>query len=506
MCDRQFTGKWPAINGNSRTPVYDYFRKELSESANCGHVLMMNDDMALVREFATNHSEPAFATLVDRHLGLVHAAALRQADDSHLARDIAQAVFIILARKASSLGPKTILSAWLYRTTRFAAADALKTQRRRQAREQKAYMQSTLNQPDADTWAQLAPQLDAAMAELGEADRAALVLRFFENKSASEIAAALRLTDVAAQKRVTRALDKLRAIFARRGMTLTATAIVGAVTANAVSVAPAGLAITIKAASLAAANTGTFTLFKLMTLTHLKLAASALAVAGVTAAFVVQNQNQTKAHDENAVLQQQLGQLQTDNTALSNQLVAAGSSLAISKQQFNELLKLRGEVGWLRQQTTELDRLRVENQRLQVLEQNASSQTASADQAAELKKITIHKMNDAKEGLVGVIVFADANQHLCPTNFDQMASIITPTNMLSDLADNFDFVYQGALTDITNNAETIVLREKQPWPNGQGKLGKIYGYADGHVEVRVPPDGNFDDYENQHIIQPAQGQ
>ena len=183
---------------------------------------MMNDDMTLVREFATNHSEPAFTALVDRHLGLVHAAALRQANDPHLARDITPAVFIILARKARSLGPRTILSAWLYRTTRYAAADALKARRRHQVREQKAYMQSTLNQPDADTWAQLAPQLDAAMAELGEADRAALVLRFFENKSAGEIAAALRLTDVAAQKRVSRALDKLRTIFAQRGLTLTA--------------------------------------------------------------------------------------------------------------------------------------------------------------------------------------------------------------------------------------------------------------------------------------------
>ena len=94
---------------------------------------MMSDDMALVRVFAASHSEPAFATLVQRHLGLVHSAALRQVGDAHLAEEIAQAVFLILARKAPSLGPKTILSAWLYRTTRYAAGDALKANRRRQA-------------------------------------------------------------------------------------------------------------------------------------------------------------------------------------------------------------------------------------------------------------------------------------------------------------------------------------------------------------------------------------
>jgi RNA polymerase sigma factor (sigma-70 family) len=210
---------------------------------------MMSDDMSLVREFAVSRTEPAFTALVERHIGLVHSAALRQVRDSSLAEEITQAVFIILARKAPLLGPQTILSAWLYRTTNYVAADALKARRRRQAREQEAHTQSTLNQPEAEAgaWTELAPLLDSAMAELGEADRTALVLRFFENKTAREIADALRTEEAAAQKRVTRALGKLRAIFARRGVTLTTTVIAGAMAANAVEAAPVGLAATVAA-------------------------------------------------------------------------------------------------------------------------------------------------------------------------------------------------------------------------------------------------------------------
>ena len=108
---------------------------------------MNQDDMALVREFADHQSETAFATLVERHVGLVYSAAFRQTGDAHLAEEVTQAVFIVLARKAATLGQQTVLPAWLYRTTRFSAGNALKIQHRRQAREQEAYMQSTL-QPD----------------------------------------------------------------------------------------------------------------------------------------------------------------------------------------------------------------------------------------------------------------------------------------------------------------------------------------------------------------------
>ena len=110
----------------------------------------MNDDLALLREYARRNSEEAFAALVSRHVNLVYSVALRQVRDPHLAEEITQAVFIILARKAGSLGDKTILPGWLCRTARYASANALTIQRRRQRREQEAHMQSILNEPTTD--------------------------------------------------------------------------------------------------------------------------------------------------------------------------------------------------------------------------------------------------------------------------------------------------------------------------------------------------------------------
>jgi RNA polymerase sigma factor (sigma-70 family) len=227
---------------------------------------MMNDDMELLREYASRHSEPAFEVLAARHVGLVHSAALRQVRDPGLAEEITQTVFIILARKAGSLGPKTILPGWLYRTTRYVAAAALKVQRRRERREQEAHMLSTPNETQADAvWEQLAPLLDEAMAQLRDQDRDALVLRYFQNKSLRDVGAALGLDEYAAQKRVGRALEKLRVRFARHGLAITTTVITGAISANSVQAAPALLAKIATAVAItkgAAASGSTLTLIK----------------------------------------------------------------------------------------------------------------------------------------------------------------------------------------------------------------------------------------------------
>ncbi len=251
--------------------------------------------MELVREYATTRSEHAFEKLVARHLNMVHSAALRRAGDPELAQEITQAVFIILARKAGSLGPKTVLAGWLYRTARYVAADALKTQVRRQVREHEAYMQSTLNEPEVAAWNQIAPLLEAAMDSLNKADRNAIVLRFFEGKGLSEVGVAMGIGEGAAKKRVSRALERLRKFFFKRGVTLPTVLIAGAVSANAVQAVPGGLTSAIVAAAANgpafAASTLTLTkgALKLMAWAKAKTALVAAGIAlagGATAVFV----------------------------------------------------------------------------------------------------------------------------------------------------------------------------------------------------------------------------
>jgi uncharacterized protein (TIGR03435 family) len=211
----------------------------------------MTDDMDLLREYARSQSEAAFEALVSRHLNLVYSSALRQVSDAHLAQDIAQAVFIILAQKAKSLGARTMLAGWLYQATRYACADALKGLRRRQHREQEAFMQSLANPSASEVWLQIAPLLDEAMAQLKDKDRNLVVMRYFENKSAREMADALGLEPPAAQKRLTRAVEKLRVYFAKRGLPHSAAVMAESISANSVCLAPAGLAKTIALAAAA---------------------------------------------------------------------------------------------------------------------------------------------------------------------------------------------------------------------------------------------------------------
>src|SRR5580698_5056809 len=218
------------------------------------------DDHQLLAVFARTESGPAFAALVARYVNLVFSTAFRCTGNTHHAEEITQAVFIILARKAEKLSPRVVLSGWLYQVARLTSANFMKGELRRQRREQEAYMQSALNEPVNDGWQEIAPLLDEAMGKLGKTDRDAVVLRYFENKSAAEIGAALRMNEETARKRVNRALEKLHHYFKGRGVSSTTGIIAGAISGHSLQAAPLTLAntvtpVAIAKGSMAAAST-----------------------------------------------------------------------------------------------------------------------------------------------------------------------------------------------------------------------------------------------------------
>jgi len=304
-------------------------------------------DMELLRNYTTHGTEAAFAGLVERHVGLVYSAALRQVGIAAHAEEITQAVFVILARKAAGLRPDSVLEAWLYETTRLASLNFLRGERRRQSREQEAYMHSNfLEHTDDSVWNQLSPFLDEAMARLGKEDREAVILRFFKEKKLAEVAEALSITEAAAQSRVHRALEKLRKNFAKHGVTSTTAAIGETIAANSIQAAPAGLASTISYAALSAKTTATaLTATKTMTILQKAFATTAtIAAAGAIIYAAHLNSQLRLLQAQNASLAGQIQRLQQQLSDANSQISSLNDQIASSDRNADELLRLRAEV------------------------------------------------------------------------------------------------------------------------------------------------------------------
>jgi RNA polymerase sigma factor (sigma-70 family) len=214
------------------------------------------EDLQLLRDYAEGRSERAFTELVQRHTDFVYSTALRLVDESQLAEDVTQLVFIRLARKAPSLRDGTIVAGWLYRTTQHVAQTILRSDWRRRKRECLAMQDSEFN-PDWDSsWREVAPLVEDAMGHLRPADQDAVLLRFFAGKSLREIGQALGVSDDTAQKRVNRALDRIRAYFARRGVVVPAAVLGSMLAAHTVQAAPVSFASTLAATAAVGTKTG----------------------------------------------------------------------------------------------------------------------------------------------------------------------------------------------------------------------------------------------------------
>lgn len=214
----------------------------------------MTDDSELLRRYVEERSESAFAELVQRKAGLVYSAALRQVGgDMLLAQDVSQSVFIDLARKAREVSSRPVLTSWLYVSTRFAALNAVREKKRREAREREAHIMDEIERTSVSEvdWERLRPLLDTALCELPERDRSVILMRFFEGLPFAALGQQLGIAENSARMKAERALDKLRLRLARRGITSTAAALGLVLTTHAVSAAPAGLAASLATGALA---------------------------------------------------------------------------------------------------------------------------------------------------------------------------------------------------------------------------------------------------------------
>ncbi len=213
------------------------------------------DDRDLLAAYVRDRSEAAFGELVRRHLGWVYSVALRHLGNPALAEEVAQSVFVLLARKAGSLRSGSTPGGWLFRTTRFVANRALRAERRRRTREETAASMiplTTSSDENEAVWKELEPYLEQAVASLSETDREAILLRFYQEKPLLEVGVCLGLSEEAAKKRVSRAIQKMREFLAGHGVAVGGTVLAGLMAEQTVQAVPAGLVASV--AKVAAAS------------------------------------------------------------------------------------------------------------------------------------------------------------------------------------------------------------------------------------------------------------
>jgi len=315
-------------------------------------------DQQLLRDYAERQSEPAFAELVRRHIDFVYSAALRMVCDPHTAEDVTQNTFIALTKNALQVRDRSVLSSWLHSTARNLAANSVRTEVRRRAREQEAAAMNELlaDEPEA-VWKNIAPHLDDAIAELGHSDRDALLLRYFERKSAREMGQLFGTSEEAAQKRVSRAVERLRELFSKRGVAVGAGGLAVLISTNAVQSAPLSLTTFVSAAALTgttAAHASTaITVTKAIAMTTLQKILVTLTIVALAGASLYEARQTSELSGQIRTLQQQQAPLASQNQQLQRERDDALNRLSAitgeneqlkSNQNTTELLTLRGEV------------------------------------------------------------------------------------------------------------------------------------------------------------------
>ncbi|MCW5559808.1 MAG: sigma-70 family RNA polymerase sigma factor [Verrucomicrobiae bacterium] len=474
------------------------------------------DDAQLLRGYAERRSEADFEELVRRHVSLVFSAVLRQVGDNPAsAADVTQSVFIELARQAPRLQNHPVLSGWLYKTAHQMAARFVRSEARRQDRERRAHLMQELSQDSGEpeaAWSRIRPVLDAAMHELGETDRLAVLLRFFEQQPLSEVGRRLGLNENAARMRVSRALERLRARLERHGVTSTESVLAAALAAGAVTSAPPALAGWTASAALAAAHASAagFQLLNLMAPLKLTAGVAALATAGTL--VIVQHQTAGRLRQTNAELEGRIAQLTAENDSFRDAFTRQADKTELEQQSQAELLQLRGEVARLRAQLAQSRR--PDPATVRAANPQPAESTAEDEEAKEAtKQFGIRRMNEAKLLMLGFHLMAAERDDGRVESLESALSRVKAEetelerqSLLNSLqTGDYELVFQGALKDIGNPSQAIVLRERQAWQAYKGIWARTYGFADGHSEIKSSDDGDYSAWEAERQAQPATG-
>ena len=465
-------------------------------------------DQQLLGDYAGRQSEAAFAVIVARYVDLVYSAALRLVGDTHAAKDVTQGVFVALAQHAGQLTHRPTLAGWLHETARNLAVKSIRSEVRRRGREQEAALMNELLSPHPDAnWEHVAPHLDAALGELEATDRDAVLLRYFKNQDLRTVGATLGISDDAAQKRVSRAVERLRDIFAKRGVSVGAGGLAVVLSANAVQAAPVGLALTISSAAVLAGTALTATITTqttAMTMNWLNLksitAALATALAAGTGTYLVQQHTADQLRAENQKLVAATQALTTErDQALATASEKAAEGLRRDSEK-DELLRLRGEVGRLRKLAKESAQLAEQNRALQNALAQASQNTPQPEPEVDPeRRWAMDRLTESKQLCLGLIMYADDHQNVFPTDLHSISNYLG--NAASEPLQNntFELVLQGAITNVASPATTIAVRSQSPFVLN-GKSVKVYGFADGHAEIKREPEEGFAAWEKVHIL------
>jgi RNA polymerase sigma factor (sigma-70 family) len=289
---------------------------------------MSATDLELLARYTLLRAEDAFAQLVRRHLDLVYSAALRHVRSPQLAEEVAQSAFADLARQAHRLAPQTILVAWLYQVTRRTAINLARSEARRLLREQTATEMIAMN-ATASGWTHIEPLLDEAVSALDDTDRAAVLLRYFENRPLREVGEHLGVSEDAAQKRVSRAVERLREYFSKRGVTIGAGGLAALISTNAVQSAPVGLAVTISAAAALAGKTIAATATQAIAMTTLQKTVIGAALAAAVGTGIYEARQASQQRDRVQALgeqhAEQIHQLQQERDDAVKRLAASSA-------------------------------------------------------------------------------------------------------------------------------------------------------------------------------------